>query len=380
MVGVRNFSSVLNYFAMLSILPGKDISRAANSQMFSCRLLDHDFHPGRFSFLQHDPQHGPFRWSCGPEWDIRSAGKAEDEFPTFTEKWSYGSGDVKAVRIAVEGPIFRESEESFFGIKYDKIEAILRQIRAAKNDEAVKAIILEVDSPGGDLTASDEIYKALQDFKQSADGRKIIVFVRNMAASGGYYVSAPADWIIAEPTSIIGSIGVIMQTLNWKGLSEKIGLTDVTIKSGTNKDLLNPFRDVSPEQLAQLQEMIDSMYRQFFTIVQTNRNIEAESLKAIADGRIFSADLALKNRLIDQIGYWEDAVTKTAELLGETVRKGRALRTPAGVLRDALPDSVTRQLLAIRPLGSGHTPHDVPLATVEKAGFSKGWKRFAAPT
>ena len=177
----------------------------------------------------------------------RSAGKAEDEFPTFTEKWSYGSGDVKTVRIAVEGPIFRESEESFFGFKYDKIEAILRQIRAAKNDEAVKAIILEVDSPGGDLTASDEIYKALQDFKRCAEGRKIIVFVRNMAASGGYYVSAPADWIIAEPTSIIGSIGVIMQTLNWKGLSEKIGLTDVTIKSGTNKDLLNPFRDVSPD-------------------------------------------------------------------------------------------------------------------------------------
>ena len=245
-------------------------------------------------------------------------GKAEDEFPTFTEKWSYGAGDVKAVRIAVEGAIFRESEESIFGIRYDRIEAILRQIRAAKNDEAVKAILLEVDSPGGDLTACDEIYKALQDFKQSAEGRKIIVFVRSMAASGGYYVSAPADWIIAEPTSIIGSIGVIMQTLNWKGLSDRIGLTDVTIKSGTNKDLLNPFRDVSPEQVAQLQVMIDSMYQQFFTIVETNRGIDAESLKAIADGRIFSADVALKHGLIDQIGYWDDAVAKASELLGET--------------------------------------------------------------
>jgi protease IV len=246
-----------------------------------------------------------------------STHKAEDEFPTYTEKWSYGSGDVKTVRIAVEGPIFREREETFFGLPYDKVEAILRQIRAAKNDKTVQAILLEVDSPGGDLTASDEIYKALRDFKQSAKGRKIIVFVRNMAASGGYYVSMPADWIIAEPTSIIGSIGVILQTLNWKGLSDRIGLVDVTIKSGANKDLLNPFRDVSPEQVSQLQEMIDTMYQQFFTIVQTNRNIEESALKLIADGRIFSARAALQNRLIDQIGYWEDAAAKTADLLGE---------------------------------------------------------------
>ena len=286
------------------------------------------------------------------------AGKAEDEFPTFTEKWSYGSGDVKTVRIAVEGPIFRESEESFFRFKYDKIEAILRQIRAARNDAAMKAIILEVDSPGGDLTASDEIYKALQDFKRGADDRKIVVFVRNMAASGGYYVSAPADWIIAEPTSIIGSIGVILQTINWKGLSEKIGLTDVTIKSGTNKDLLNPFRDVSPTQVAQLQEMIDAMYRQFFVIVQTNRNIEVESLKAIADGRIFSADMALKNRLIDQIGYWEDAVAKTAELVGEKsvkiVRYERRpeffemlsqIRSPVSFSRSGLSEVATPRMM-----------------------------------
>lgn len=286
------------------------------------------------------------------------AGKAEDEFPTFTEKWSYGSGNVKAVRIAVEGPIFRENEGNFFGIKVDKIEAILRQIRAAKNDEAVKAIILEVDSPGGDMTASDEIYRALQDFKACVDSRKIIVFIRNMAASGGYYVSAPADWIVAEPTSIIGSIGVIMQTLNWKGLSEKIGLTDVTIKSGTNKDLLNPFRDVSPAQLTQLQEMIDTMYRQFFTIVQTNRNIEAKSLKAIADGRIFSADVALKNRLIDQIGYWDDAVIKTAELLGEKsvkiVRYERRpeffemlsqIRSPVSFSRSSLSEAATPRMM-----------------------------------
>ncbi len=285
-------------------------------------------------------------------------GRAQDEFPVFTEKWSYGSGDVKAVRIAIAGAIFRESKDSLFGIRYDRIEAILRQIRAAMNDEDVMAILLEVDSPGGELTACDEIYKALERFKRSADGRKIVVFVRSMAASGGYYVSAPADWIVAEPTSILGSIGVIMQTLNWKGMSDKIGLTDVTIKSGANKDLLNPFHEVSTEQVAQLQAMIDSMYQQFFSIVRTHRGVDAENLKALADGRIFSADVALANRLIDQIGYWEDAVAKVSELLGETsvriVQYQRRpeffellseIRAPLHLTRSGLWDAATPRLM-----------------------------------
>lgn len=243
--------------------------------------------------------------------------KGEDEFPKFTEQWSYGTGDVKAVRIAVEGVIFRERDSGLFGARYDPVEIVLRQVRAARNDEDVGAIILEVDSPGGGLTASDEIYKALVDFKASDTNRKLVVHVKDLAASGGYYVSAPADWILAEPTALVGSIGVILQTLNWKMLSEKIGVTDTTIKSGENKDLLNPFRDVPPEQLAMLQDIIDRLYHRFFTIVQEARGIDAETLKPLADGRIFTTEQALEHKLIDGIGYWEDAVTKTAELLGK---------------------------------------------------------------
>ncbi len=249
------------------------------------------------------------------------SGTAEDEFPKLTEKWSYGTGEVKVVRIPVRGVILREAEDGLFGLPYDKIEAILRQIRAAKNDKDVRAIILEVDSPGGDMTASDQIYKALSDFKKSADGRKIIAVIGNLGASGGYYVAMPSDWIIAEPTSLVGSIGVILQTLNWKGLSEKIGVTDTTIKSGPNKDLLNPFHDVPPEQLALLQEVTDTLYQRFFSIVQTARRIEAADLQGIADGRIFTSDVALEHQLIDQVGYWEDAVAKTAELLDQPAIK-----------------------------------------------------------
>lgn len=246
---------------------------------------------------------------------------AVDEYPDLTEVWSYGEGDVKAVRIPVVGVIMREAEEGLFAVPQDKIELILAQVRAARNDDDVKAIIVEVDSPGGGITASDEIYRALMDFKESAEGRTVVVFMRDLAASGGYYVAMAGDWLIAQPTTVLGSIGVIMQSMNIKGLSEKIGVRDVTIKSGANKDLLNPFNEVDPAQRAMLQEMIDAMYRHFLGIVQQSRDIEEAKLKEMADGRIFVSQQALALKLVDQIGYWEDVLAKTAELLDvETVK------------------------------------------------------------
>ena len=243
--------------------------------------------------------------------------KAVDEYPVLTEVWSYGQGDAKVARIPVTGIIMRGGEETLFGMTEDPIESILQQIRAAKQDEEVRAIIVEVDSPGGGVTASDEIYAALMDFKQSREGRIVTVFIRDLAASGGYYVAVAGDWLMAEPTSVIGSIGVIMQTINMKGLGEKIGVRDVTIKSGRNKDLLNPFVDVPPEQMVLLQGLIDNMYQRFVGLVQDARPIEAEKLKELADGRIFPASQALDHKLIDGIGYWDNIVAKTAELLGE---------------------------------------------------------------
>ncbi|MCX7010843.1 MAG: signal peptide peptidase SppA [Kiritimatiellaeota bacterium] len=228
----------------------------------------------------------------GPELMARGG---EDEFPRLNERWSYGKGRVKAVRISVEGAIFRERVDGLFSSqRYDKVEDILRQIRAAQSDDSVHAIILEVDSPGGAVTPSDEIYRALNEFKASTSSRKVVVFVRDLAASGGYYVSMAADRIICEPTAIVGSIGVIMETINIKGLSEKIGITDVTIKSGVNKDLLNPFHDVSPEQRALMQKLIDDMYIRFLGIVVKGRNSDLETMRPLADGRVFSADEALK--------------------------------------------------------------------------------------
>ncbi|MCO5060400.1 MAG: signal peptide peptidase SppA [Kiritimatiellae bacterium] len=239
-----------------------------------------------------------------------------DEFPHFTEIWSYGEGSTKAVRIAVEGIIMREASSGFLSPRQNMVDSALAQIRAAQADDDVKAIIVDVDSPGGGITASDEIYRALMMFRSSAEGRVVIIFMRDLAASGGYYVSMAGDWIIAQPTTVVGSIGVIMQSINMKGLSEKIGISDVTIKSGANKDLLNPFNDVDPSQRELLQGMINNMYEHFLNIVQENRQIPMEELRPLADGRIFVADQALSLELVDQIGYWEDVMEKTKELLG----------------------------------------------------------------
>jgi signal peptide peptidase SppA len=187
----------------------------------------------------------------------------EDEFPQFSETHSYGAGTTKVVRILFTGILTRELDGGWLGT-VDPVEDCLRQIRAARQDDEVAAILLEVDSPGGEVTAADEIHRELTLFKESREDRKLVVLVHDMAASGGYYISVPADRILAQPTALIGSIGVIMQTLNIQGLSEKIGVTDTTIKSGKNKDLLNPFHPVDPAQVASCcRNPIDAMHDRF---------------------------------------------------------------------------------------------------------------------
>ena len=242
-------------------------------------------------------------------------GRGEDEFPSFSETHSYGAGTTKVVRIWFAGILTRELDGGWLG-SADPVEDCLRQIRAARQDDEVAAILFEVDSPGGEVTAADEIHRELTLFKESRADRRIVVLVHDLAASGGYYVSVPADRIIAQPTALIGSIGVILQTLNVQGLSEKIGVTDTTIKSGKNKDLLNPFHPVDPEQIALLQESIDATYARFVDLVAEGRSLKKKDVLPLADGRLFTADQALKLKLIDGIGYWDEAFDETAALLG----------------------------------------------------------------
>ena len=244
-------------------------------------------------------------------------GEGVDEFPTLRETWSYGHGSTKVVRIPVKGVLIESEATSLFSSR-GPVETVLRQIRAATVDDSIRAIILEVDSPGGGVTASDIIYKALLDFKAKSEGRKVIALFGDLAASGGYYVATAADYIIAHPTSLTGSLSVLITQLNVKQLGDQYGVRMETIKSGKNKDMLSPFSNLSDEQRIILQELVDEMHGRFVECITKARSaLSADEVRSIADGRIFTSKKALELKLIDQIGYWDDAVAKTSELLGE---------------------------------------------------------------
>src|SRR3989344_5291984 len=185
--------------------------------------------------------------------------------------------------------------------------------KAAANPE-FKAIILAIESPGGGVTESDTLWNEVMKVKVSS--KPIVAFFDNMAASGAYYLSAPADKIIISPSSLTGSIGVYFQSPNFAGLMDKVGVKMVTIKSAKNKDLLSPYRPIQPEEEAIIQSIVDELYGRFVTVVSQGRKMDKEKVRELADGRIYSAKQALNNGLVDEIGYFEDAVRLAQKLCG----------------------------------------------------------------
>lgn len=225
---------------------------------------------------------------------------------------------LRVVRIPLAGTISLAGEESgFMGVTHSTATT-LRAIRRATEDASVDAILLLVDSGGGGITDSDILYHALMLFKEadSLGARKIVVLMGDMAASGAYYASLPADRILAHPTTITGSIGVIMPAYNVRQLTDKLGIVSDSIKSGANKDILNPMKDLTDEQRAMLQDTVNELYGRFAGLVAKHREIPLEEVKKIADGRIYTARQALDLKLIDDIGYLEDAEKAVYEQLG----------------------------------------------------------------
>jgi len=187
----------------------------------------------------------------------------------------------------------------------------LKQITDFRKESSIKAIVLRIDSPGGSVGPSQEIYREI---RRTAQSKPVVASLGSVAASGGYYIASAASYIVANPGTITGSIGVIIHFPNLRELFGKIGYQMITIKSGQFKDIGNPARDMTPEEKELLQATIDETYHQFVRDVALARNLPEDRVREVADGRIIMGEKALELKLVDQLGNFEDAVAKAGEL------------------------------------------------------------------
>ena len=241
--------------------------------------------------------------------------KPRHKFDEMLEVEGVAKNQDRIVRIDLEGIITSGSlSEGMFSEGTPMVDKIKRALEQAVKDDHVKAIVLRVNSPGGEVTASDIMYSAV---KEAAKAKPVVVYMDSVAASGGYYISCGATQIVASETTLTGSIGVIMESLSYHGLFDKVGLGMNTFTSGPFKDSLNGARPMREDEKVYIQGLVNSMYDRFLTVVSEGRHIPKELLRTgIADGRVVSGGDALKAKLVDQIGYIEDAY-KLAKVLGK---------------------------------------------------------------
>ena len=214
--------------------------------------------------------------------------------------------------IRVQGVILSGEPTSPFpdGNAYSKV--VIEQLRRAQSDSDVKAILLRINSPGGSVVGSDEIYQVLRDEIE----KPVVVSMGELAASGGYYIAAGADRIVANPATFTGSIGVILAVTNVEGLLDKVGVEVTIIKRGELKDELSPFREMTPEERAWWQGIIDQAYDQFVDVVVEGRGLPREKVLELADGRVYTGRQALELGLVDALGNLPDAIELAADLGG----------------------------------------------------------------
>jgi protease-4 len=226
-----------------------------------------------------------------------------------------GKGPGKVLVVPIRGVISDVPGKGLFYSKPSLVQEVISQLRLAEQDKDIKAVVFKIDSPGGSITASDILYHEITGFKRRT-GVKVVVAMMGLAASGGYYISLPADFILAHPTTVTGSIGVIFLGPNVSGLMDKIGVDLEITKSGPNKDMGSPFRDATEQEKAIFKGLIVELADRFLDLVTTHRKLDDDMLKEIASARVFLANEAVRFGLVDSIGYLDDAVLKARNLAG----------------------------------------------------------------
>lgn len=211
-------------------------------------------------------------------------------------------GGNKVALITVDGVILDSKE-------------VIEQLEKHRMNPTVKAIVLRINSPGGGVAPSQEIYEEILKTRQT-EKKPVVASMGSVAASGGYYIASATDLIVANPGSITGSIGVLLQVPNISGLMQKIGVKSVVVKSGRHKDLASPTREMTDAERQILQGMLDDVHGQFIDVVVKGRQMDRKRVETIADGRIFSGREAQSLGLVDQLGNLQDAIDRAATLAG----------------------------------------------------------------
>ncbi len=247
------------------------------------------------------------------------------------EKVISGTGRDKILMLDISGVLRDRRGKNILGTETSRTMTarVREELEMARGDGRIKALLLRINTPGGHVTTADIIYHEIEAYKKET-GVPVVAELMEVAASGGYYIASAADVIVAQPTGITGSIGVVAYKLNAEGLLDKIGISDRTIKSGEKKDMGSPLREMTGEEREIFQSIIDELYERFLTVVYNGRKgaIEMDRLREMSDGRVYTAKQALELGLVDRTGYMEDAVGAAMELAG--LKEARVVTYAAG--------------------------------------------------
>ncbi|WP_054948714.1 signal peptide peptidase SppA [Numidum massiliense] len=261
-------------------------------------------------------------------------GKVAGDWKVRIEK---EGGADRILLLGVDGVIMQSEDGSLLGAAGTSPWEVTNKLEQAVKDKRIKGIVVRVDSPGGDVVASDEIYHKLLQVKREQK-LPIVFSFGSTAASGGYYVATAADKIFSNPLTLTGSIGVIMESYNLSELADKVGIKSVVIKSGKMKDIGSLFREMTKEERDVLQQLVDESYDRFVEVVATGRDLPEAEVRKIADGRVYTGQQAKKLKLVDELGTLDDAIAEAEKMAGireatvVSYKQGSSLPSWLGVL------------------------------------------------
>jgi protease-4 len=254
---------------------------------------------------------------------VGAGGRSASPAVYYEEEYVSGTGPDKIAVVPVDGTIAAADSSTGDLQPTTTPEGLAGALRQAGGDASVAAVVLEVNSPGGGVTASDEMHQSILDFREQT-GKPVVVSMGDVAASGGYYISTAADRIVANETTLTGSLGVIFALTDFSGLADRYGVEQEVVKSGEFKDMGSSFRDLTPEEREILQSIVDEAYDEFVGVIVEGRGLPEERVREIADGRVYSGEQAKELGLVDSFGGLDEAAEVSRNLAN--VREATVVR------------------------------------------------------